>query len=214
MSDELSPDNPTSRKGWVDVAYDKHIWIPIPPGFPQSSGLDIESYASGVAQEWWQNSGLRHTTVDTARLTALLQAVHEGTYGHIPCHLVWVHLPDPRLMPLVIYLGIFRKAGDRDEQLRALTHADDRDAVEPPIVEEFTTDKLGTGLKTLRYAHLDGDEALYAALNYAWRSEEYETDLRVFTSSEDLGRLQRALSDIDDFARAITMISKDDLLDP
>lgn len=31
---------------------------------------------------------------------------------------------------------------------------------------------------------------IYAGLSYAWRSEQYETDLRLFTATPDLGRLQ------------------------
>jgi hypothetical protein len=52
---------------------------------------------------------------------------------------------------------------------------------------------------------------LYAALRYAWRSEEHETDLQLWASSADLGRLQRAIPDIDDFARAIRVIPRSQL---
>jgi len=203
--------NPTSKKGWVKIDYDRTIWIPSLPIFPE--GYDLESWSLEFAQAWWDISGLKYGPADVARLTEMLREIHKGTYGHIPCHLAFVHLPDPRLMPLMLYAGIWELEGERDEQLRRLTRADDPEAVEPPIVDEFTTDKLGVGLRTLRYAHLDDGKALYAALNYAWRSEAHETDVRLFTSSEDLGRLQRAIPDIDDFARAITVISREELHD-
>jgi len=116
------------------------------------------------------------------------------------------------MMPLVLYVGIWESDGERDAQLRMLTHADDPGVVEPPIVDEFSTDRLGTGLRTMRYRHLD-DGSLYAGLSYAWRSAEYETDLLLFTSSEDLGRLQRAIPDMDEFARAINVISRQELHD-
>ena len=62
-------------------------------------------------------------------------------HGHIPCHLAFAHLPDPR--------------------------------------------------------HDGG--ALYAALRYAWRSEEFETDLVLNATAEDLSRLNRAIDDIEDW---------------
>jgi hypothetical protein len=155
-------------------------------------------------------SGLDHSPVDVERLSHMLAAIHEGIYGQIPCHLAFVHLPDPRLMPLVLYVGVWESDGDQEEQLRMLCLAGDTEAVEPPMVDEYATDSLGTGLRVMRYRHLD-DGSLYAGLSYAWRSEEYETDLLLFASAEDLGRLQRAIPDIEEFARVTSIISQAEL---
>jgi hypothetical protein len=64
----------------------------------------------------------------------------------------------------------------------------------------------------MRYRHHD-DGALYAALRYAWRSEEFETDLVLNATAEDLSRLNRAIGDIEDFARAIQIIPQPPLDD-
>ena len=205
MSEPRSLGALTSKKGWVRINYDQTIWIPSLPAFPE--GYDRESYASEVAETWWASSGLRYSEVDVARLRAMLSEIHQSIYGHIPCHLAFIHLPDPRLMPLVLYVSIWQSTGDRDEQLRMLCHADDPEAVKRPVAEEFTTDLLGTGLRVIRYRHLT-DSALYAGLNYAWRSADYETDLVLWASSEDLARLQRAIPDIENFARATRVISQ------
>lgn len=199
------PRDPTSKKGWVKLGYDRRVWIPCPPVFPE--GIDRDSWAAGFAREWWDGCGLKHSANDVALLSRLLSEIHKSTFGTIPCHLAFVHLPDPRLLPLPIFLGIFESGGEREERLRLLTHADDPAAVEPPIVDEFRTDMLGSGLRVLRYLHLD-DGALFAAMNYAWRSQEYETDLRLWVSTEDLGRLERATCDIDEFARTIRVVPK------
>jgi hypothetical protein len=47
-----------------------------------------------------------------------------------------------------------------------------------------------------------------ASLCYAWRSEEFETAVRLFTACPDLGRLQGALDDLDDLARAIVVVPR------
>lgn len=184
------------------------MWIPCLPRFPE--GYDRESWAAGCARLWWAASSLPHRDPDVEGLAARLSAIHRGTYGRIPCHLAFVHLPDPRLRPLPVYLGIWKPEGDKDAQLRNLTRADDATTARPPITDEFTTQELGSGLRTLRHKQHD-DGSLYAALRYAWRSEEHETDLQLWASSDDLGRLQRAIPDIDDFARAITVIPRSQL---
>jgi hypothetical protein len=159
---------------------------------------------------WWAASGFPFGPPETTGLAARLSGIHESTYGHIPCHLAFIHLPDPRLTPLPVYLGIWEQERDREGQLRALTRADDTDTARPPIVDPFSTAGLGSGLRTLRHKQRDSG-SLYAALRYAWRSEKHETDLQLWASCDDLGRLQRAIGDIDDFARAITVIPRSEL---
>jgi len=60
-------------------------------------------------------------------------------------------------------------------------------------------------VRTLRYARFK-DGSLYGALDYAFRSELYETDLRFFTSSPDLSRLHEAMPDIDELVRTTTLL--------
>jgi hypothetical protein len=83
--------------------------------------------------------------------------------------------------------------------------ANDRGAVEEPLVEEISTPRLGTGMRVMRYRH-DDNGALYAALRYAWRSEKFETDLMLNVTTDDLGRLSGAIPAIEDFIRAIEII--------
>lgn len=206
---KAGPPKLTSQKGWVRINYNKNIWIPCPIRFPK--GYDRESWAAKFAQLWWDKSGIAHDDdAGVARLTATLKAIHENIWGTVPCHQAYINLPDPLLMPLAVYVGIWEQDGEREVQLRTMTHADDTGAVEPPIVDEFTTPALGAGLRTLLYKQ-QANGGLYAALCYAWRSEEYETDLRLWTACDDLGRLQRAIGDIDDFARAITVVPRSGL---
>lgn len=204
----------TSQRGWAQVDYERTKWIPCLAAFP--AGYDRDRWAREFAAAWWSMSGLPHAENDLQRLAAQLASIHENTYGHIPCHLAFVHLPDPRQVPLPVHLGIWAARNDRDSQLRMLTNADDPNVVRPPIIDEFRTDKLGEGLRVTRFftddphAVADGLEPeVNAGLSYAWRSDRYETDLRLFTASPDLGRLQGAIPDIDELARQISVIPSD-----
>jgi len=197
----------TSTKGWARVSYDTHLWIPCLRGLPE--GWDPPRWAREFAEAWWGFSGLPYDHSDLEKLTVLLGYIYESTWGRqsrIPCHLVFIHLPDPRVQPLPVYLSIFKALGPRDEQLRSLARVHDPAAVKPPVVEAFSTPNLGPGLRVLRYVRGEDEGEVDAGLSYAWRSDTYETDLRLFAGTFDLARLQRAMPDIDELARQITVI--------
>jgi hypothetical protein len=211
MTEPKSAADLTSETGWAKADYDRRKWIPCLAAMPD--GYDTARWAREFSAAWWGLSGLPHGENDLARLEAQLAVIRDSSYGHILCHLVFIHLPDPRMLPLPVYLAILQASGEREAQLRTLTMVNDPAAVRPAIVEEFRTDRLGSGLRVMRYWTEDPKEAamsdapeMYAGLSYAWRSEQFQTDLRLFTSSPDLGRLQQAIPDIDELARSITAI--------
>lgn len=196
---------PMSGRGWISVDYLQQIWIPCPPVFPE--GFDRDSWASLYAEEWWSRSGREHGKREVELLARTLADIHEYAYAHLAMHRGFIHLPDLGMVPLLVSFGIWEAVGERTAQLRALTHADDPEVIQPPVVDEFATERLGLGLKTLCYTR-EG-ETITGHLNYAWRSEEYATALRMFTACPDLGRLQRALPDTERLASGVTIISRD-----
>lgn len=208
----------TSEKGWATVDYPRTLWIPCLAAMP--AGYDTDRWARDFAAAWWSISGLPHGENQLRRLETQLAYIRENTFGHLPCHLAFIHLPDPRLNPLPVFLAILAARGERTSRLRSLAGADDPSAVRPPIVDEFSTGRLGSGLRVLRHftddpgvpALTDGETPeIYGGLAYAWRSEEYQTDLRLFTAAPDLGRLQAAIPDIDELARQISVVPVSDM---
>lgn len=205
MSEQTEDWPDPSSDSWAQVEYDIAVWVPCPPGFPP--GYDRDSWARLYAESFWKRPGLTYTDLEIATLATGLAEIHRDTYGHIPCHQAFIHLPDPRLTPLPVYLATWKSEGDRDEQLRALTHATDPGAVRAPVIDEVQARQLGTGLRVLLHLPVDGaEDEVYGALSYAWRVEDQQTDLRIFTVCRDLGRLQRAMPDIDELARATTIV--------
>ena len=209
MTEPVRAEDLVNQKGWFTVDFNRAVWIPCPPAFPPGDGR--QAWASLFAETWWQASGLKHGKRQVTALKRTLEGMHAYLYGEsgIACHQALLHLPDPRLVPLPVYFAVFPADGDADTQLRALTRADAPDAVQPPIVEECTTQKLDTGLKVLCYTPGSEPSSLTALLSYAWRSERYETAVRMFTGSPDLGRLQAAMDDIDELAQAVDIVPRD-----
>lgn len=198
-----------SQKGWVDIDRDyllKMIWVPCPPFFSQ--GEDRESWAAESAALWFRFSQSPYGREEVNHLAGVLEAIHADVYSAGHCHQALVHLPEPQMMPLPAQIGVWAMQGEREQALRTMAHAYEPEAMEPPIVEEFTTGRLGSGLKALHYRLGPDGETVHGYLNYAWRSEQYETDLRLFAFCDDLSRLHRALPDIDDLARAIAIVPR------
>jgi hypothetical protein len=118
-----------------------------------------------------------------------------------------IHLPpaSPVLQPLPVAIGVWQLQGEREARLRRLVCADDTHVSAPPVVEEFWSEALGTGLRSMRYAR-DDEGSPYGAVNYAFRSGRYQTDLRFSAPAPDVSRLQAAMADIEELVRHTTIV--------
>lgn len=195
-----------SRDGWISVTYNQAAWIPCPPVFPE--GEDRQSWALLFAQEWWARSGFDPGRGDLGvlALAQTLADIHQTAYASLAMHDGFIHLPDLRLAPLLVGVGVWAADGERDAQLRALVRADTPGTLRPPLVEEFRSARMGPGLKAL--SHAQHGEMVMGFLSYAWRSQEHATAIRMFTACPDLGRLHRAVPDIEQLADGMTIISR------
>ena len=191
-----------SEKGWIKVAFDPRYWIPCPYQFPP--GMDLDSWATGMSQGWWEQSGLTYQDASVEQLATMLRLLHERGYAAVPAHQIWIYLREPAIPPLPVHIGIWKQEGDRRARLREFTGADDKASARKPQVAEFTTDSLGAGLRVMRYRKRPSG-ALVGVLCYAFRSEEFETDVSVTIASPDLRELMTATEDIDQFIHGITV---------
>lgn len=193
----------------IDFAALPAVWLPCPPVF--RAGGDVTTWASESAEVWWENSGLKHDRKDVALLAETLAGIHGIIYAPdspLLFHFALLHLPE-RISPLPVMFGVWPAVSDRDTQLKTLTGIGSAELAKPAIVEEFRTDRLGTGLKVMAYTRVVGQgTGINATISYAWRSEELQTALRIFAAGGDLGRIQRALPDLDTLAHATGLTPK------
>lgn len=193
-----------SKRGWPKIAYDKGIWIPCPAP-DDGDQTRNERWARDYATVWWEVSGFRHGKKQIRNMEKGLLELQRGIYGTQPCHSAVIHMPNVNVVALPVMVAAWEAVGDRDSQLRVLVHADEPDAVEAPLVEPFTAGTLGTGLKSQYLLRSQPGSDLTGVVNYAWRVEDMETDVRVFTACPDLGRLQAAMPDIDQLTSTISV---------
>ncbi|MEU5771704.1 hypothetical protein ABZ819_00165 [Streptomyces venezuelae] len=191
------------------VDYDTDLWMEIPNSWEGTPWKGPKEWGRDLSAAWWGDSGLEPSRKDLKILAATLRSCAERFPLSHPGFDVYLHLPDPRLMPLPVYVASIEAEGDRDESLRALVTTDDPDLVEKPIVEDFTSDLLGTGLRSLRYTQLPRAESeggtLVAGVRYAWRHEASACDVVVIVSAPDPRRVLGAMDDLDDFVHRIGM---------
>jgi hypothetical protein len=186
--------DPSSRRARLSVSYDATKWIYCPRVFPP--GQDVDSWSAFFAEAFSGSA-------------AQLRAIHEYTYSNVACHVCFIHQPSPQFTPLPVYMASWQARGSRDEALRQLVNLDDPDTIRPPYADEIKARYLGAGLRALRYGALpDDDGKIFAAVNYAWRVEELETDVRVFAATGGLGRLQAAMTDIDELVNVTRLVPK------
>lgn len=206
LHDDSVSSTEASEKGRPKVDCELGIWLPCPSAFPD--GHDAESWSRLASTVWWGRSGLPHADNAVDQLAAVFRSVREIGYARIRSSQFWIYLRDPAAQPLSVYICAWKQRGERDRRLRLLAGADDGVSVRKPQVAKVSTDHLGTGLRAARYRTQDDKGTLLCILSYAFRVEEYETDLQVFTSSTDLRALTAAGDDIERFVQGITVHSK------
>ncbi|MGY0067927.1 hypothetical protein ACWZEH_14070 [Streptomyces sp. QTS137] len=188
---------------WPSVDYDTDLWMKIPDAWEETPWKGPKQWGRYMAEAWWGDSDLEPSRKDLRGLAATLQACAEQFPRSHPGFDVYLHLPDPRFMPLPVHVAAVEADGDRQETLRALVTTDDQDLVEKPVVEDFTTELLGTGMRSLRYTQTD--HTIVAGVRYAWRVEEAGCDVLVIVAAPDPRRVLGAMDDIDAFVGRIRL---------
>jgi hypothetical protein len=201
---------------YADFDFDTAAWLEIPAHWGPETWPDHRAWARERAELCWLDLDPGESEVDNLALALayLAEKLPSGDGDRVVNH--FLHLPHPRLDPLHAQVWIVE---DPDVTLEYCVGAEDPQTVEKPVLEEFVSERLGTGLRGLRYKPFDpgpGHEqapgALVGAVRYAWRLNE-EAVLVMSVVDTDLARLIQATEDIDEFARGIGVVNEDDEAD-
>ncbi|MFJ7331716.1 hypothetical protein ACIQUU_00455 [Streptomyces sp. NPDC101116] len=202
---------------WLDIEYDLDVWLEIPPRWTIGATEPWEDddrrtpleWAAETAEVWWEEHEEDPVTGQVELLTDTLAACVEQYPKMFPGFEVLLYLPSPTELPLPVFVSDFPSQGEKTEELRRVTLADDDGAIEPPIIEEFVTEALGTGVRVLRYSVDSESNAVVSSLRYAWRSEEHGRDVVVITGSPAPSQVLRSLDDMDELAHSIVLRHND-----
>lgn len=199
---------------YLEWDYDTRIWIEIPTFDKFDPWQDPGVWAREVAQDSWGASGLRPRRGEVDNLIQsliyLAQRRREDDTRHA-AH--FIYLPHPQHVPHRIKAWI---AHHPECSLRDWVVADDPEAIEPPILEDFDSPHLGHGLRAYRLRTYTLDEAeralpgeLYAVLRYAFPVDGERTAVVVTAAVTDPAHLLKAMPHIDDLVRNLFLVDRD-----
>lgn len=197
---------------WIDVDYDVDKWLWVPGAFGRGEKYSRpKKWARAYAQALWEldEAGPDHDD-QVKELALVLELFAKRQPTSSPGQQTYLYVPDPRRMPIPLYVQPLRWAEGEEPTLRELVRADEPDAVEKPVVDVFATEHLGEGLRTLRYFTDPGDNSLQCALTYGWQLREHDFDLRLYTVNGAVGEMAVAAEDFDELARSVRIRSEDE----
>lgn len=204
---------------WLDIDYEPDLWVEVPSQWTISAGEEWygsdkrtqQEWADEIAQYCWEESNEKeYAAVEVELLSQTLLECVRRYPPMYPGSEVLLYLPSPKAVPLPVWIAHIPAEGEKEKTLRELTLADDAAAIEPPVVENWTTEALGEGLRVLRYHALEEDQELVVGLRYAWRSEGHNRDVVLITGSPAPGQVMSAVDAIADLTHVIELRHEDE----
>ncbi|MEV0170948.1 hypothetical protein AB0I00_07450 [Streptomyces sp. NPDC050803] len=188
---------------FFETEADPTRWFPLPLHWTEEDQDEMVKWSVMCAEivyqrhkTWWRRPK-RLTLADR-----FLQLAEAHPVPNVPADQAFLFCDDPRRIPQPFYALAAQSEGEnREAGLRTIVQATDENPVRPPDVTEFHSDRLGRGLRCIRYFGSESD--LNASLNYGWWSEEHEVYASVRTVSTEVEWLTANLDVFDDFARSI-----------
>jgi len=203
------PDDPATPPGWgrIAVHYDIEKWMSCPPDFPV--GYDVRSWARTYAEAFSRRPGFSPTPDLISALAARLVEIHQDAYGsgRIVCHLCLIHQPRPDDEPAAAVherLGLARRPRRGAETAEPRRQPGHDPAALRRRVHGSRPGNRSQG--ALLLAAPGPPIGALRGLNYAWRTQDLATDLRVFVTTTDLRRLEQAAPDIDELMNVTRVV--------
>lgn len=179
----------------LDIEYDLDRWLYVPARFPWESFTDETAWADAVSGGYG-GTGPRAAPEELVAWLRdyLLGAVRSNRDGTIR----FAHLPSITAPNAIV--DVYDLPHDPAQPLSALTHEDQGPAIRPAEVVPFASDRLGAGVKSIRWVRLEGG-SIMRATNWVWRTGG--RDIVVLTASADIPLSEALDPFVDELARAI-----------
>jgi hypothetical protein len=199
---------------------DRHKWIMIPTGWGDGFTCNgPDDFANMMAPLFWGAWREWHPgtpepdplAVDRTRAEWQYYAERYG--GFDPNRLfetvTYLHTPSPTVSAMPVRCCVDDGPGLTAE-LAALV--EDPSAIKPPVVEPFHTKGLGQGIKATRHCLFDAEPGqdpdqreVWVAVRYAFKVPNRQAVVTIVATHTDLGRMEAAQPDLDEFVTTITL---------
>ncbi|MCQ4082582.1 hypothetical protein NGB36_18730 [Streptomyces sp. RB6PN25] len=204
----MSFDQRKSTDNWAEVGWDREVWIPVPLSFQGTKWPDAAEWATDWAGERVMRAhGELTKKLMKKEVVPRAQALVRGRAeiaGNVAAHKIYFHCPDTTKTPVATFIGLWKCQGTREEALQFYGYYGTKSATIQPEAEWFKTEALGTGIK----AHWTGvtGPGQYWQADYAFRDDEFDTDVQVFMMAWDQQRFAEVVPDLDNLVRSIRCV--------
>lgn len=208
----MSFDQRKMSRNWAQVDYDRHVWFPIPIVLEGTKWPNAAEWAADYAGDRvMRTHGELTRKLMKKEVLPFAQALVKGrseVVGKMAVHKLYFHCPDSTKTPVMAAIGLWQCQSTRDEALQFYSYFGSESATDQPIAEWFETEALGTGVK----AHWSGvaGTGQYWQVNYAFRNDEFDTDVQIFMMAWDHQRFAEIIPDLDELARSIQCVPDPD----
>jgi hypothetical protein len=203
----------------ADPHYDPQKWLILPTNWADSGGRwsGPGEWAAARAPLVWGawvelTPGAEHPGPEAVGRTKLELERYGDQFGGFdpsrPFEVVtYLYLPDPRNYSLPVHVWVDDRPDLTVEQATA-----DVDAIDPPVIEDFSFQALGIGRKSLshgvqdpRRGDLPGTQGVWVTVRYAFAVPGRHAIVTVKATETDPAGMTAAAADLDEFAASITL---------
>ncbi|HEX3613910.1 MAG TPA: hypothetical protein VHU88_19640 [Sporichthyaceae bacterium] len=206
---------PLDQVLYAHVRPDPIKWMGIPTGWdghwksPAEWADDLAGSSWGV---WAELNGVEKPGQDAIDRTAVEYLNYAEKWGGFHPKdafeiTTYLHVPSPTISALPVRVWV-----DDAPDLTVEKATEASEAIRPPVVEEFTTETLGTGRKVTIYGTLDpepgdlpGTQTTWVSVCYAFKVPTRQAVVTIRATDTDLGRMTGAAGDIDEFVSLINL---------
>ncbi|MGW2646757.1 hypothetical protein ACWC2T_17980 [Streptomyces sp. NPDC001393] len=191
-------------------------WVALPALFEGTEWKDAAEYAeqtaSALVVRQRELIGGKISDDLHQRIAAQILDVYTRLFDLLDAHYHLLYWPDLRKPPVPVFLGVWEPV--RDDTSAEVHYAGSfhhhKTGGTRSIEEEFVTNSLGAGLRSLAFVPMKRDDpedpdGLVGVLTYYWRTRTRPADVRLVAFTNELGQLYGALPDLDVFARSIAL---------
>lgn len=204
----MSYDHRTSTENWAQVDWDRNVWFPIPISFGGTKWANAAEWAFDYAGDRVRRAGHELTKKvvkkEVLPFAKSLVVAQNDLAGKWAAHKIYFHCPDSTKIPVATGVGLWKRIGTREEALRFYSYYGTKSATVEPVAQWFESEALGTGVRAQWSGVIEGDA--YDQVNYAFRDDEFDTDVHIFMLAFDHQRFLEVLPDLDVLARAIRCV--------
>lgn len=168
-------------------------WILLDPRSRTNPGGVVDRWATDLGETLPEGGSLRTWLIDVVEQAADALAENE---------LLAFYLPDPA-QPMIA-VRVRATEASRELDLDEIASGDPAGLVEPPIVEEFVSARLGVGRRAYRFRTTGDDRTVVASAMYVFTTEE--ATITALCSSTHFGLLVAGSSTVERLVNGISLM--------